>query len=97
MVLLLCIATAGCYIREPTITASKGANSRLKKAFLQSVVQKLDREVGLRMAVRRLPKSSTRESRLSTGASQKEEILFKCLWWRAITNEATEQTSYLDS
>ena len=29
------------------------------------MVQKLDREVGLRMAARRLPKSSSRESRLS--------------------------------
>ena len=66
MVLFLCIATAGRYIREPTITASKGVNSRLKKALLQSVAQKLDREVGLRVAARRLPKNSTQKSRLST-------------------------------
>ena len=39
-------ATAGCYIMEPTSTTSKGASSRLKKALLQSVVQKLDCEVG---------------------------------------------------
>ena len=68
--------TAGCYIMEPTSTASKGASSRLKEALLQSVVQKLDREVGLRVAARRLPKSLSRESRLSMDASRREVILF---------------------
>ena len=57
----LCIAEFGRYIREPIITASKGANSRLKKALLQSVVQKSDSEVGLRVAAKRLPKSSSWE------------------------------------
>ena len=49
-VLFFCKATAGCYIRDPTNTASKSASSRLKKALLQSVVQKLDREVDLHVA-----------------------------------------------
>ena len=75
-VVFLCIAMAGCYIREPTSTASKGANSRLKKVLLQSSVQKLEREVGLSVVARRLPKSSSWESRLSTGALQREVILF---------------------
>ena len=83
-VLFLCIATAERYIREPTITASKDANSRLKKALLQSMVQKLDCEVGLHVAARRLPKSLTREWRLSMDASRREVILFKRLWWRAV-------------
>ena len=52
-VLFLCIATAGCYIRELTSTASIGASSRLG-ALLRSVLQKLDHKVGLHMAARRL-------------------------------------------
>ena len=48
---------------EPTSTASKDTSSRLKEALLQSMVQKLNREVGLRVAARRLPKSSSRELR----------------------------------
>ena len=42
------------------------------------------------MAVRRLSKSSTQESRLilSVGASRREAIL--CIQWRAIAGEATE-------
>ena len=75
-VLFLCRATAGRYIREPTSTASKGASSRLKGVLLQSVVQKLDHEVGLRTATRRLPKSPSRESRLSMGGLRGEAILF---------------------
>ena len=71
-VLFLYIATAGRYIRAPTSTASKGASSRLKEALSQ----KLDREVGLRMAAKRLPKSSSRESRLSMGGLRREAILF---------------------
>ena len=50
-VLFLCKATAGRYIRDPTNTASKSASSKLKEVLLQSVVQKLDRGVGLRVAV----------------------------------------------
>ena len=69
-VLFLCKATAGHYIMEPTCTASK------RKCFYKSVVQKLDPEVGLRVAAMRLPKSSNRESRLTMDASQREVILF---------------------
>ena len=68
----LCIATAGRYLGEPTSTASKGASSRLKKVFLQSVLQKLNHEVRLCMAARRLPKSSSRESRLYMGGLRRE-------------------------
>ena len=75
-VLFLCRAKAGRYIREPTSSARKGALSRLKGALLQSVVQILDCEVGLRMAAWRLPKSSSRESRLSVGGLWREAILF---------------------
>ena len=72
-----CLATAGRYIREPMHhVSSKGASSRLKRALLHSVEQKLDREVGLRVATRRLPKSSSRELRLSTDALQREMILY---------------------
>ena len=49
MVLFLCIAMIGHYIKDPIITASKGTNTRLKKALLQSMVQKSDSEVGLRV------------------------------------------------
>ena len=45
--LFFCKATAGRYIRDPTNTISKSANSRLKEVLLQSVVHKLDREVRL--------------------------------------------------
>ena len=38
-VVVLCIATAGHYISEPTDTASEGIGSRLKEALLESVVQ----------------------------------------------------------
>ena len=72
----LCKAIAGRYIMEPTSTASKGVSSRLKDVLLQSVVQKLDHEVGLLVEARRLPKSSSRESRLSVDASRREVILF---------------------
>ena len=72
----LCRAKAGHYIREPTSTANKGASSRLKGVPLQRVVQKLDCEIGLCMTARRLPKSSSRESRLSIGGLQRETILF---------------------
>ena len=41
------------------------------------------------MAVRRLPKCSTRESRLFVGDSLKEAILFE----RAVASGATEQTT----
>ena len=51
--------------------ASKSASSRLKEALLHSVVQKLDREVGLRVAAKRLPKSSSWESRLSVEGSRR--------------------------
>ena len=53
-ILFLCKATAGRYIMEPTSTASKSASSRLKESLLRRVVQKLDREVGLRVAASRL-------------------------------------------
>ena len=33
-------AIAGCYMKEPTNTASKSASSRPKEAHLQSMVQK---------------------------------------------------------
>ena len=53
-----------------------------------------DREVVLRVAAKRLPKSLTRESRLSVGASRREEaILFlmssvaSCYKCRFRTNE----------
>ena len=50
------------------------------------------------MSARRLPKSSTQESRLSMGASWREVNLFKRLRWRAFASEATEQlTSFLAS
>ena len=39
-------------------TVSKSVSSRLKDVLLQSVVQKLDREVGLRVTAKRLPKSA---------------------------------------
>ena len=74
-VLFLCKVIAGRYIMEPTSTASKGASSRLKEALLQSMVQELDHEVGLCVAARRLPKSSSRESKLSKDASRREVIL----------------------
>ena len=41
------------------------------------------------MAVRRLPKCSTRDSRVFMGGSRKEAILFE----RAVASGATEQTS----
>ena len=67
----LCKATAGRYIRDPTNNASKSASSRLKEVLLQSVVQKLDREVGLRVVAKRLPRSTSWESRLSVNASRR--------------------------
>ena len=70
-VLFLCKAIAGCYIKDPTNTASKRASSRLKEALLQSMIQKLDCEVGLRVAAKRLPKSSSWESRLSVDGSSR--------------------------
>ena len=75
-VLFLRKATAGRYIRDPTNTTSKSASSRLKEALLQSVVQELDRKVGLRVAAKRLPKRSSWESRLSVVGSRREAILF---------------------
>ena len=54
-----CKATAGCYIRDPTNTTSKRTSSGLNEVLLQSVVQKLDREVDLCEAAKRLPKSSS--------------------------------------
>ena len=73
-IVFLCKATAGHYIMDPTNTASKNASSRLKEALLQSVVQKLDRDVGLRMAARRLLELGN--SRLSVDGSRREAILF---------------------
>ena len=43
---------------------------------LQNVVQELDCQVGLHVAARRLTKSSSLESRLSTDASWRAAILF---------------------
>ena len=60
-------ATSGT---PPTLPA-KSASSRLKNALLQSVVQKLDHEVGLRVAAKRLPKRSSWESRLSVDGSRR--------------------------
>ena len=71
MVHFLCIAMIGRYIKEPIITASKGTNTRLKKALLQSMVQKSDSEVGLRVAAKRLPKTSSWEWRLSVDGSRR--------------------------
>ena len=48
-------------------TASKSASSRLEEVLLQSVAQKLDCEVGLRVAA----KSSRWESRLSVDSSRR--------------------------
>ena len=45
--------------------------------------------MGLRVAVRRLPKCSTRISRLFMGGSRKEVILFE----RAVASGATGQTT----
>ena len=92
-VLFLCRAKTGRYIREPTSTASKGASSRQKGALLQSVVQKLDCEVGLCMAARRLPKSSNRDRDCPWVVYGERRFYFKLLLLRFVTSVATEQTT----
>ena len=47
------------------------SSSRLKKVLLRSLVQELDREVGLHVAAKRLPKSSSWELRLSVDGSRR--------------------------
>ena len=51
--------------------ATSNSQHRLKEALLQSMIQKLDCEVGLRVAAKRLPKSSSWESRLSVDGSSR--------------------------
>ena len=93
----LCKTTAGRYTRDPTNTTSKSTGSRLKEALLQSVVQKLDREVGL--YVWRPPRDCQRAqvgNRDCPWTVQGDRRFYsKHLLLRAVTSVATEQTSFL--
>ena len=91
--------TAGCYIRDPTNTVSKKASSGLKDALLQSVVQKSDLEVGLRVTAKRLPKRAQGRNRDCPWMVQGDRRFYsERLLLRAVTSVATEQTmSFLAS
>ena len=73
---ILRIARVGRYTREPTDTTSNGTSPGLKETLCNSVGQKFDREVSLRVAAWRRRTSAILESRLFTDAWQREVILF---------------------